>query len=213
MIIYLHENKLRLVRPSVECLRNGAKISRASWLLFGNRVSSPLPVLDLLCVAMKNKPQITPEAKLPRDHNRFCEPLERDKLRQSEADSLWRWFQKGKYRTVIHRHDGTFVAADESERLTCHCDSLRQLANTLSTWPIGTTPLQDADETARCEVNCVHECAKPQTKAHYNQDVLTAVEMILRLGDCHDNHDFVRSVRQRLEPFELEQLCKTKDNP
>lgn len=46
-----------------------------------------------------------------------------------------RWLEAGTYRKLIHRHDGTFVAADESENKMMRADTLPLLADALMNWP------------------------------------------------------------------------------
>jgi len=45
------------------------------------------------------------------------------------------WLEAGTYRKLIHRHDGTFVAADESENKMMRADTLPLLADALMNWP------------------------------------------------------------------------------
>ncbi len=45
------------------------------------------------------------------------------------------WLEAGIYRSLVHRHDGTFVAADESEHLVLRADTLPLLADALMNWP------------------------------------------------------------------------------
>lgn len=46
-----------------------------------------------------------------------------------------RWLEAGTYRSLAHRHDGTFVAADESERKMMRADTIPLLADALMNWP------------------------------------------------------------------------------
>lgn len=46
-----------------------------------------------------------------------------------------RWLESGTYRKLLHRHDGTFVAADESENKMMRADTLPLLADALMNWP------------------------------------------------------------------------------
>lgn len=45
------------------------------------------------------------------------------------------WLESGKYRHLIHRHDGTFGSADESENKMMRADTLPLLADALMNWP------------------------------------------------------------------------------
>lgn len=45
------------------------------------------------------------------------------------------WLEASKYRKLLHRHDGTFVAADESENKMMRADTLPLLADALMNWP------------------------------------------------------------------------------
>lgn len=45
------------------------------------------------------------------------------------------WVEKGIYRSLIHRHDGTFTAVDESERKYMRADTIPLLADALLNWP------------------------------------------------------------------------------
>jgi hypothetical protein len=51
------------------------------------------------------------------------------------------WLQAGKYRHLIHRHNGTFTAADESENLMMQADTLPLLSDALLNWPQDAKPL------------------------------------------------------------------------
>lgn len=55
------------------------------------------------------------------------------------------WLEAGTYRSLIHRHDGTFIAADESEGRFVHVDTLPLLSDALLNWPNGTEPLKPKD--------------------------------------------------------------------
>jgi hypothetical protein len=46
-----------------------------------------------------------------------------------------RWLEAGTYRTLMHRHDGSFIAADESENKMMRADTLPVLADALMNWP------------------------------------------------------------------------------
>ena len=46
-----------------------------------------------------------------------------------------RWLESGTCRTLIHRHDGAFVAADESENRMMRAGTLPLLADALMNWP------------------------------------------------------------------------------
>lgn len=52
------------------------------------------------------------------------------------------WLQAGKYRHLIHRHNGTFTAADESENLMMQADTLPLLSDALLNWPQDAKPLK-----------------------------------------------------------------------
>jgi hypothetical protein len=54
------------------------------------------------------------------------------------------WIQAGTYRSVIHRHDGTFIAADESERKMAKADTLPLLSDLLLGWPQNAEPLPES---------------------------------------------------------------------
>lgn len=54
------------------------------------------------------------------------------------------WLEAGTYRTIVHRHDYMYVAADESERRIIQATSLDELAAYLSQWPTNTAPMPDA---------------------------------------------------------------------
>lgn len=51
------------------------------------------------------------------------------------------WVAKSPYRSLIHRHDGTFTAADESERKYMRADTIPLLADALMNWPAGAEEL------------------------------------------------------------------------
>lgn len=51
------------------------------------------------------------------------------------------WVKDGTYRSVVHRHDGSYVAADESERKFVRAGTLPLLADALMNWPTGAEPL------------------------------------------------------------------------
>lgn len=52
------------------------------------------------------------------------------------------WLEAGKYRKLLHRHDDTFVAADEAENKWMHSDTLPLLADALMNWPQGATAIE-----------------------------------------------------------------------
>ena len=54
------------------------------------------------------------------------------------------WLAAGTYRTLCHRHDGTFVAGDESERLMMRADTIPLLSDSLLNWPNGAEALPPA---------------------------------------------------------------------
>ena len=60
------------------------------------------------------------------------------------------WLEQGKYRSLIHRHDGTFVAADESVNLLMKSDTIPLLADALMNWPDGARPMPPAAYVRVC---------------------------------------------------------------
>ncbi len=46
-----------------------------------------------------------------------------------------RWLENGRYRTIVHRHDDTYIAADQSEQLFMRADTIPLLADALMNWP------------------------------------------------------------------------------
>jgi hypothetical protein len=48
---------------------------------------------------------------------------------------IWCWLNRT-YRGIVHRHDGTFVASDESDGLIVRADTLMGLAEQLQRWPL-----------------------------------------------------------------------------
>ncbi len=57
------------------------------------------------------------------------------------AAQVGKWLQASKYRTVCHRHNGVFVAADEAENKMMRADTLPLLADALMNWPQDAEPL------------------------------------------------------------------------
>jgi hypothetical protein len=55
-----------------------------------------------------------------------------------------KWLEASKYRTLIHRHDGCFVAVDDAEQKLTRADTLPLLADLLMNWPDSTDPLPTA---------------------------------------------------------------------
>ena len=51
-----------------------------------------------------------------------------------------KWLESGTYRSLVHRHDGTYVACDESEKLMMRADTIPLLADALMNYP------QDAEK-------------------------------------------------------------------
>lgn len=107
----------------------------------GSAISDALKAAGTLAMASK-KPQLAAEfARLARESL-----LDQYGCHKQVA----RWLESGTYRSVVHRHDGTFVAADESERKMMRADTIPLLADALMNWP------QDAEvmpETAWVKVS------------------------------------------------------------
>lgn len=57
------------------------------------------------------------------------------------AKLLYDWISEGTYRTVVYRHDRTFVAADESSNKMVRADTLPALCDGLLGWPANAEPL------------------------------------------------------------------------
>lgn len=51
------------------------------------------------------------------------------------AKQIFDWLNGGTYRIVMHRHNGTFRAVDDSDKLYAEADTLSALADYLSRWP------------------------------------------------------------------------------
>ena len=54
-----------------------------------------------------------------------------------------KWLEASKYRSLIHRHDGCFVAVDDAERKVTTADTLPLLADRLLNWPDSTDRLEN----------------------------------------------------------------------
>lgn len=77
------------------------------------------------------KPTKSPNTREGSSLRRTVRPLDENGCRNAVAE----WVKKGRYRLLIHRHDGTFTAADESERKYMRADTLPLLADALLNWP------------------------------------------------------------------------------
>lgn len=56
------------------------------------------------------------------------------------AEQIVRWLQAGTYRSVSHRHTGTWRATDEAERRYMEADTFPLLADALLNWAAGAEP-------------------------------------------------------------------------
>lgn len=72
-----------------------------------------------------------------RSVQRLVRVLDENGCRNAVAE----WVEKSTYRILIHRHDGTFTAADESERKYMQADTIPLLADALMNWPEGAAEL------------------------------------------------------------------------
>ena len=52
-----------------------------------------------------------------------------------------KWLENSTYRTIVHRHDDTYIAADQCEGLFIRADTIPLLADSLMNWPNGASKL------------------------------------------------------------------------
>jgi len=60
------------------------------------------------------------------------------------------WLESGTCRTIVHRHDDTYVAADESEHMMIAADTLDTLSQYLSQWPTNTADMPETKWVRVC---------------------------------------------------------------